>query len=154
MAYITSADITARMPDRIIVQLTDDEKTTTSTVLATAITENASITARIDAAIADAQTAVDTYVRSRHSVPLATTPASIVKACSDIAIFNLFSRRPEFETPEDIDRRYRDAMRLLEGINKGTIDLGIEPTAAASVKVVADAKSTEAAFTSDAFGDY
>ncbi len=114
MPYCTLSDIEKLIPQDTIIQLTDDEDTGSVNQ------------ARVDEAIAQADSIIDSYCGTRYSVPFSTVP-DIVKTLSvDIAIYNLYSRRVE-EIPETRDQRYRNAIRQLEGIARGTISIGEDP---------------------------
>lgn len=114
MGYCTLEDIKKLVPEETIVQLTDDE--------GIGVVNRD----RVDEAIAQADAEVDSYCAVRYSVPFSTTP-DIVKKCSvDMAIYNLYSRRAE-EIPQTRADRYKNAIRQLEGIAKGSISIGVDP---------------------------
>lgn len=157
MAYSTSSDLTARLPVRVVIQLCDDERLADdSGTLAAAEVANPAITTRLAAAIADADTEIDVYLRKQVSVPVAApVPATLVKLSADLTVFNLHSRRQsEFPTPEAVRDKRRAAIEVLKGINDGTIDLGIEPPPAASSAVVATSSGAERVFTVDTLEDF
>lgn len=114
MPYCTLDDITAHIPDKNIMQLTDDEG------LGQTDTE------RVDEAIAYADAFIDGYLRGRHVLPLNPVPMLINKLSVDLAIFHLYSRRLEYEMGDAMLLRYKNAVKLLEQIQKGLIKLGIE----------------------------
>jgi phage gp36-like protein len=116
---VTLADIQKMLPDVTLIQLTDDTN-------AGAIVE-----AKVTQAITDAYAEAWPYVGVKYSVPIATPePAILQKIVVDIAIYNLYARKVE-EIPETRSERYKNAIRQLEGISKGTISLGIDPPPAA-----------------------
>lgn len=120
MAYSTLTDLKKLLPEDSLIQLTDDEG---------AGVVNSE---RISEAIASAEAEIDAYCGGNYSVPFAAPVPDLVKKCSvDIAIYNLYSRRVE-EIPETRSDRYKNAIRQLEGIAKGTISIGeaTAPTAA------------------------
>lgn len=113
--YSTLDDIRRLIPNAIIIQLTDDENTLTVNQV------------RVNEAIAQADSVINSYCATRHTVPFTAPVPAIIKAMSvDIAVYNLYSRRVE-EIPETRSERYKNAIRLLEGIAKGTITLGVAP---------------------------
>lgn len=116
--YSTLDDIRKLVPEEAIVQLTDDEGL--GTVNQT----------RVDEAIAQADAEVDSYCGGHYSVPFGTTPEIVKKLSVDIAIYNLYSRRVE-ELPGVRAQRYKNAVRQLEAIAKGTLSLGVDPAPAA-----------------------
>ncbi len=111
MAYCTQADILERLPQDILVQLTDDDDT-----------------GQVDApvvqrAIADADAEIDGYVGTRHQVPLSPVPDLLRKLSVEIAIYHLYSRRRG--APDEWRQRYDDAIRLLRDLAAGKISLGV-----------------------------
>ena len=86
------------------------------------------MTARIEEAINQADAEINTYCASKYTVPFAPVPEAIKKCSVDIAIYNLYSRRVE-EIPATRADRYKNAIRLLEAIAKGSITLGVAPSA-------------------------
>lgn len=119
--YSILDDIKKLIPEEVLIQLTDDESL--GTVNAGRITE----------AIAQADSEIDSYCGGRYSVPFATAPGIVKKISVDIAIYNLYSRRVEV-IPETRADRYKNAIRQLEGISKGTISIGVDPAPSASTQ--------------------
>lgn len=114
MPYCTLDDIKKLLPEDILVQLTDDE--------GNGIVNQE----RVDEAIAQADAEINSYCAVKYSTPFAVTP-DLVKKCSvDIAIYNIYSRKLE-EIPQTRTDRYRNAIRQLEGISRGTVSLGEDP---------------------------
>ncbi len=115
MAYSTYIDLKKMIPEETLVQLTDDEGAGTANQ------------ARISEAVAQADADIDGYLGARYAVPLAEPiPAVIRKLSVDLAVYHLYSRRLE-EIPETRAERYKNALRMLEGIAKGLISLGATP---------------------------
>lgn len=126
MAYSILADIEELLPETTIVQLTDDEDLGTINEV------------RVTEAIASADAEIDTYCGTKYSVPFSPVPPVIKKCSVDMAIYNLYSRKAE-ELPQTRTDRYKNAIRLLEAIAKGTISIGEIPEPTASE----DASSAE-----------
>lgn len=114
MAYCTLDDIKKAIPEANIIQLTDDAGT------------GAIDTAKVDDAVSYADQIIDGYMRGRYTVPLSPAPFLIRKLSVDLAIFHLYSRKLELEMPEAMMARYKNAIKVLEQIQKGLISLGIE----------------------------
>ena len=111
MAYCVLVDLKKLLPEVALIQLTDDEG-------------SGSINqGRIDEAISQADSEIDSYVGTRYSVPLSPVPTLIKKLSVDFAIYNLYSRKEE-GIPETRETRYKNGIRLLEGIAKGNVTLG------------------------------
>lgn len=114
MPYSTLEDIIKLIPELSIVHLTDDENT------------NSVSAARVDEAIAQADSEIDCYCGSQYDIPFTTVPGIIKKISVDITIYNLYSRRGE-RIPETRAERYKNAIRQLENIAKGIISIGVDP---------------------------
>mgnify|MGYP000002900306 CR=1 FL=1 len=111
--YCSIDDIRKNIPDISLIELTDDNGT--GQIENTIVSE----------AIAYADSTIDGYLRGRYSLPLNPVPKIIQKISIDIAIYHIYSRRFELEMPEGMQKRYENAVKLLEAIRKGTIELGI-----------------------------
>lgn len=137
MAYCTLDEIKKQLPEAVTASLTDD-----------------SLTGSIDAAvvgeaIADADAEIDAWVGGRYQVPFSPVPDVICKVSADIAIYNLFSRR-DAELPEVRKDRYRNALKLLESIAKGTVSIGAaEQTAAQATGDLPRYTTPEPVFTTE-----
>ncbi len=84
------------------------------------------ITEIIDGVIIDAMAEIDGYLNKRYSTPLKPVPPIISKLCKDIAVYNLIMRvgirqgSPE----ESYYNLYKQAIKYLESVAKGYIDIG------------------------------
>ncbi|WP_171903759.1 gp436 family protein [Cellulosilyticum sp. I15G10I2] len=78
-------------------------------------------------AIEDADGEIDGYLNKRYPTPLTKTPKVINKFSKDIALYNLFSRAGIMEgtREETYLERYKSAIRFLENVAKGLIEIGI-----------------------------
>ena len=114
MAYCTLSDLKKLIPESSLVQLTDDS--------GTGMVDET----RTDEAIAQADADIDAYCGTRFQVPFSPVPDIIRKISVDLTIYNLYSRRLD-EIPKTREDRYRDAVKKLEGIGKGTISIGEDP---------------------------
>jgi len=137
MAYCTLDDIKKLIPEQVIIQLTDDENLGTVNQ------------ARVDEAIAQADAEIDSYCGGKYSVPFSSPVPDIIKKISvDIAIYNLYSRKVE-EIPQTRTERYRNAIRQLEGIAKGTISIGEDPEPAIPSQGGSEVSTNDRVFTRD-----
>lgn len=116
MPYSTLADISKVIQTATLAQLTNDAGGGTVDP------------PNIDKAIADADEVIDGYLRGRYSLPLSPVPTLIIKFSTDIAIYNIYSRRPEREMNETVETRYKDAIMMLKDIQKGVLTLGVAGT--------------------------
>ena len=88
---------------------TVDEQAATATALAL-----------IGQKLLDADSVIDGYLLSRYQTPLAVVPRLIVGVACNLARYALYD---DIAT-EQITQRYKDAVKLLEAINTGKINLG------------------------------
>ncbi len=81
----------------------------------------------LEEAIGDADGEIDGYLAKRYPVPLSPTPKVLNKFSKDIAVYNLFSRAgiDEGEKEKNYLNRYKAAVRFLENVAKGVIDIGV-----------------------------
>lgn len=114
--YCTQADIESRFGVTELVQLTDRARTGVADATA------------IASAIDDAEAEIDGYLAGRYDLPFASVPPVLTRLSCDIALYHLFSARRGGGVIEDVRNRYKDAVRVLENISKGTITLGAPPT--------------------------
>lgn len=81
--------------------------------------------ALINAKLLDAESIVNGYLEARYAVPLATIPRLIMVYTCDIARYQLYD---DMATEIIIDR-YKMAIKMLESISKGTVNLGVDVNA-------------------------
>lgn len=79
-------------------------------------------------AIEDAAGEINGYLAKRYAIPIEPIPRVIVKYCKDIAVYNLYSRIgiDENDKEKNFLNRYRSAIKFLEYVAIGKIDLGVE----------------------------
>ncbi|MEI7475357.1 MAG: DUF1320 domain-containing protein [bacterium] len=112
--YCTLADIQKQISKDTLIQLTDDNQTgETDTVI-------------VDEAIIYSETLIDGYLRGRYILPLTLVPGVIKIIAVDLSVFRLYSRRFQTDTPDAINEKYKNSIKMLEQIQKGIIALGIE----------------------------
>lgn len=122
MAYSTINDIENVLPEKDIIALTDDEDINPGSIEADN-PGHADIIARVNDAIAAADSEIDAYSSNNYSVPFSPVPAIINTLSVNIAIYNLYSRREE-EIPPTRQTRYDNAIALLTKISEGTLTVG------------------------------
>lgn len=108
MPYATQQDLVDRFGETEIIQLSDRGN------------NGAIDTAVVAAKLADADAEVDGYLAGRYTLPLEPVPRVLVRVACDIARYHLYDDR----ATEQVTTRYRDAVRLLEQIAKGTVNFG------------------------------
>lgn len=134
MAYCVQTDIVNQLDTTTLIQLTDDAGA--GAVDATVVTR----------AIADADATIDAYCQGRYTVPLSPVPVKIRQVSVDIAIYNLFSRRDD-TAPETRKDRHKEAIRFLERVADGKIDLGAATPAPATTGNAVDIANEDRIFT-------
>lgn len=131
MAYIVKEDLTARLPQGDINQLSDNDDTL------------------LEALIDEACGEIDWYLAGRYSVPLSSIPAIVKTWAMDISVYLLAARAaiPVWKLTEEGERentiivkRYNDAIKALKEIRDG--NAGLDGIAGKSVigSVSVDAK--------------
>jgi phage gp36-like protein len=123
MPYCTLAEIVKRIPEKVLIALTDDEDLNPAAI-DPADPDCAKIIERLDGAIADADATVDAYCQGRYPLPLSPVPPKIRQISADIAAYNIHSRG-EQKIPEVITDRNKWAVRFLEKVLSGEIGLGV-----------------------------
>jgi len=119
MAYSLKTDILEQVSEAELVQLTDD---------AGAGSVDDAVVTR---AIADADAEINSYCSARYTVPFSPVPVMIRKCSVDIAIYDLYARRPG-TLPDERKSRYQDAVRFLRDVAASKANLGADAPAEAS----------------------
>lgn len=135
MPYATIADIRKWLDEDVLIQLTDDADT------------GATNTEVVAAALADANAVVDGYLGARHTLPLASPPAILIKLETDIAIVMLYNRRNG--PPEHWQKQYDNAIAFLTRVNEGKITLGPSDPDGTGSADTAEVSKRDAIFTRD-----
>lgn len=113
MAYISQAEMVLRFGETELIQLTDRDGTA-----------GAIVSSVLDGAIADADALIDAHlVPAGYAVPLSPVPAVVVRIAADLARYFLFSAQSE-DAEAPWAKRYTDAVRLLQKIGAGDVQLG------------------------------
>ncbi|MFB0515166.1 MAG: gp436 family protein [Candidatus Neomarinimicrobiota bacterium] len=136
MSYCTKADIQKRVSDQALIQLTTEDAQATEP-------DDDVITEAIEAADGE----IDSYAVRQFTVPLSPVPPRIKDISRDIAIYNLYARRPHMETPEIIKDRYRSAVKWLEKLAEGKVSPGELPEPEESEHVGGQISQNERVFT-------
>lgn len=104
MAYSDLAALQQRMPEQVIIDLTDDQHTGL-------VNEDP-----VDRAIADADTEIDSYLIGRYPVPVDPPPALLQRLSLDLAVEILYARQPALDVPEAVVRAAKNGRALLARI--------------------------------------
>ena len=113
--YCTPEDIEKQITHEILVQLTND--TPPQDTVDDSVTYEA---------ILYSSTLIDGYLRGKYTLPLDTHFPLLRIIAIDLSIYRLYSRRLQADMPESILEQYKEAIKTLEKIQKGTIALEIK----------------------------
>ena len=142
MPYIDRTGLEQRFGADEIAQLLDDDRSGT---------EQPGEAEALARACEDASTLIDGYLASRYSLPLAEVPALVVGWAADIARHRLWDER----APEEVRRRYEDALAQLRDLAAGRLAL---PPGAGGLpqppKGALDGFSAPRVFTMDSLAGY
>lgn len=108
MSYATQQDLVDHYGEAEIIQLSD--RADTGAINAAVVAE----------ALTDASEEMDGYIGTRYALPLPTQPTALTRICADIARYRLY----QFP-PDEVAQRYKDAVKFLENISKGSVTLGL-----------------------------
>lgn len=88
----------------------------------------------IEAAIEDAGAEIDGYLAKRYPLPLSPVPQVVNKFAKDIAVYNLYSRIgiDESDREKNYLNRYKAAVRFLELLAEGKVEIGAVDTTTAA----------------------
>lgn len=143
MSYIDQTDLEKAISARTVLELSDDDA------------DGVSDTGVIDAVLLQGQSEVDGALRKRYHVPLSTPPQLVKTLALDVTVYRLFKRRAhQLETPKSVQAQYDQAVKQLNAIARGDIDVDADPTPAASAAEVAEASGPDREFTSETMKDF
>jgi phage gp36-like protein len=109
MPYATASDLNTRFGSAEILQLADRDGSGVA---------DAGV---IEAALADADTEINGYLAVQYSLPLASTPALVVRLACDIARYRLWKDIAS----EQVRQGYEDAVDTLKRLAAGTVRLAV-----------------------------
>ncbi len=135
MAYCTQSDILEQLDETTLTELTDDAG------------EGEIDEDKVDRAIADADATIDSYCRSRYTVPLDPVPGLVRSISVDIAIYRLYLRRRG--APDHRKERYDEAVRFLKDVSNGRARFDDEPPARTDTGDSVDIDYNDRIFTRD-----
>jgi phage gp36-like protein len=114
MSYCTKQNLIDRYGETELIQLTDRSALG-------AIDDTV-----IDRAIADADGEIDGYLAGRYSAPISPIPKSLVRIACHLTRYYLY----DDQAPEQITKRYDDAVKFLRGVASGQISIGVDAAGA------------------------
>nr|DAR79519.1 MAG TPA: head to tail adaptor [Caudoviricetes sp.] len=114
MDYCTIEDIETYVSTSTLIQLTSDyEQDEVDRVVA-------------EEAIIYSSTLIDGYLRGRYTLPLDARFPLLRIIAIDLSVYRLYSRRMRDDMPEVIEANYKNAIKILQDIQKGAISLETE----------------------------
>lgn len=113
--YCALSDIRSTLSEAEIARLTDD---TNGKIV------NEDI---VNESISKSDELINGYLRGRYTIPLDIVPDLVKNLSVDLALYYLYQRRFRTKMPESIETQYRATIKTLEQIQRGYINLGIEP---------------------------
>ena len=106
--YCTLEEILKRVPEKTLVNITQDERSETE------VNEE-----RINSAIADCDALIDSKLAFRYTLPLASVPPRLVRVAFDITIYFLYNIKFDNEIPKRVVSSYKEAIEFLDKIMRG-----------------------------------
>lgn len=140
MSYATLTDLMAQFGDREVIALTDRNN------------DGVADAALVESALQRASDTMDAYLAARYALPLASIPRQLVDVCCDIARYKLCGA--EVTETEAVRLRYKDALKTLELIRDGKLDVGLtvagQPVAdIASIQIIGGGRQFDRTSLSD-----
>ena len=143
MRYCTRADIGNAMPERTLIQLSNDDPA--------AKVPNEVV---IEDGVRQAEELVDGYLRGRYDLPLNPVPTVLRDAVVYLARHWLYQRRPEGALPDSVKDNRKDTIKLLESIRDVVVTLGMPSGAAAPEPGEIRVRARSQQFGTDMWGRY
>lgn len=139
--YSTQSDLETRIDPQLLRALADDDA------------DGLADTDVVDAAIADADSLIDTYLRARYTVPLSPAPDAVRSISASVAIYFLLTRRREI-VPSEHQKRYEAAIRLLDHLARGEIALAAAQSSASPHLPQSNRETDDRTFDDDSLESY
>ncbi|MDL2401255.1 gp436 family protein [Rhizobium mayense] len=112
--YATVDDMIARFGEPQMIRLSTPDDLDATVVDAT----------KVETALTDATALIESYVRGRYFVPIATPPSEIVRACCQLARYDLADGERTRPT-EEMSKQRSDVISWLRGIADEKIHLDL-----------------------------
>ena len=115
MSYCTVENIKERIPEKVIIDLTQDDK----------VVKTIGMT-RLSSAILDSDSIIDSKLSLLYSLPLTNIPSRLIRIAVDLTIYFLYRARFDNSMPDTVKFAYDDAMKYLNGLQNGDENLVVE----------------------------
>src|SRR5687767_12733695 len=112
MAYATQQNMIDRFGEKELVELTDRAVPPAGVINSAVLTK----------ALNDADAAINGYLTVKYALPITPVPAMFERFGCDIARYYLYEDR----VTEQVRRRYEDAIKYLEGVSSGKVNIGVD----------------------------
>jgi len=113
--YCTVDDIKMTIPERELINLTQDNPAQNQSVDTVLLEQIITLSGEV----------IDGYLRSRYTLPLASTPDLIKSLAIDIVVYRLYSRRPT-KINDTVKDNYKEALNQLLQVQKGLLMLALD----------------------------
>ena len=110
--YCSVDDIKKRIPEEILIGLTQDNSS------ATTIDDT-----KIETAILDSDKLIDFHLYQKYEVPFNPVPVIINLISVGITKHNLYKRKYDVEFPEAVENEYNESLTFLREIQNGEITI-------------------------------
>ena len=112
------------MTDYCTIDVIDSYVSTSTLVQLTSDYEQDEIDRAVaEEAIIYSSTLIDGYLRGRYTLPLDARFPLLRIVAIDLSVYRLYSRRMRDDMPEVIETNYKNAIKILQDIQKGSISL-------------------------------
>lgn len=120
--YAAPSDIRERVPEEVLVQLTDDPQAGETDAII------------VREALRWADSVINGFLCRRYTLPFAQPHSVLGEISADIAVYHLYSRRMDV-VPEVWEKRWEFWRKWLEDVAKGDLSLGDDADTAGSLLV-------------------
>jgi len=121
MNYSNIIVISGKVDLNTIFQLLNDESRSLDLININDSTDL--VVVRFDTAAKEAKNIIDSYL-SAYALPFTEVPTRIADLSDDLTIYNIYKRRRE-SMPDSIISTYNQAIKTLENIQRGNIELPV-----------------------------
>lgn len=163
MAYSTNSDLVDEANEKDIVQCVDDAATGLETIDAVESAaaddqheyheEAGKMLNRIEKARSDADELINTFLRSRHDIPLNPVPDFVADLSNDLTIHNIYKRRMALDMPEEVKDMKEQALEVLTKVQRGERQISDSPNVQAD-QIKTNKSSSDRVFDDDTLDKY
>lgn len=119
MGYSTLSDLKKVLPERRLLELSDDDGVGT-------FENNETALAIVQGAIDEADAIIDTYLSDHYTVPLADPPKIITVTSAHLSVCALYERSHDLDAPKGLIEKRKRFMTMLDNIKTGKLKIGAE----------------------------